>query len=260
MITPARELRISTLEQWRALSWRGITSIIKNGEFIFAIVSPLFLAVCFYLPLRSIMETRGIDYAQYLMPVIVLQSIAFTASAAAMRASIDGQKGINTRFRVLPMNATVPTFARLTTNTALLTVSVVFASIICLVIGWRPQGGIVGIVGLYGVAIGVGVIVSLLCDGIGLLSGSPEATSQALALPLLILGMCSTGFVTEDQFPDWIQPFARNQPVSQITNAMRAFDEGDITWYNVGPTVWWCIGLSIFAVIVVVLGNRRVRR
>lgn len=251
---------ISPVGQWLALTWRGLRNVVKNGEFVFAIISPLFLAVCFYIPLRRVMSFQGIDYAQFLMPIILLQSIGFAATSAAMRASIDGDKGINTRFRVLPMSAAVPTFARLATNAALLGISVVFATLICVVIGWRPQNGAIGILGLYAVALTVGIIVSLLCDGIGLLAESPEATSQAMALPILILGMASTGFVTEQQFPEWVRPFARNQPISQITDAMRAFDDGDITWYNIGPTIWWCLGLAALAVTLVVLGNRKTRR
>lgn len=251
---------ISAVGQWLALTWRGLTGVIKNGEFVFAMISPLFLAVCFYIPLRRVMAFQGIDYAQFLMPIILLQSIGFAATSAAMRSSLDGAKGINTRFRVLPMNSAVPALARLATNVGLLGVSVLFATIICLVIGWRPHNGVVGLVGLYSVALAVGIIVSLLCDGIGLLAGSPEATSQAMALPILILGMASTGFVTEQQFPEWVRPFARNQPISQITNAMRSFDDGDISWYNIGPTIWWCLGIGVLALLLVVVGTKRSRR
>ncbi|WP_312870295.1 ABC transporter permease [Gordonia asplenii] len=251
---------ISAFGQWLALSRRGIVHIVKNGEFVFAIVSPLFLAICFYLPLRKVMALQGIDYAQFLMPIIVLQSVGFAASSAAMRSAIDGDKGINTRFRVLPMNPAIPPLARLATNTTLLCVSVIFATIICLIIGWRPHGGVAGLAALYGLSLLIGVAGSLLADGLGMAAGSPEATSQATALPLLILGMCSTGFATAQSFPTWLQPFARNQPISQWANALRAVDAGDFSWYSIGPALWWCVGLSVVAAIALGFGVRKAGR
>nr|WP_051989845.1 ABC transporter permease [Gordonia soli] len=249
------------LQQWWTLTARGIGKVFRNGEFVFAFVSPAFLAICFYLPLRSIMDAYpGMNYGQFLMPIIILQSVGFAASSAAMRASFDGAEGINTRFRVLPMPAAIPMLARLATNAVLLAVSLFCASIACLIIGWRPEGGVSGTIGLYVVSAGVGMLVALLADGIGLVAGSPEATSQTLTFPTLILGMLSTGFVPESQFPEWIQPFVRNQPISQFVNSMRVMDTGTATWEVVAPTVWWCIGLAVLATVLLYLGNKKVGR
>ena len=115
--------------------------------------------------------------------------------------------------------------ARVSTNLILLVLSIIFATAICLVIGWRPQGGVMGLVLLYSFAMIVGIVVSMVADGIGMVAGTPQATSQVIGLPLMILSMCSSGFIPPERFPEWIQPFVRNQPVSQITNALRALDE-----------------------------------
>ena len=77
----------NSVRQWWTLSTRAIRAVVVNGEIIMAFVSPAFLAVCFYLPLRNIMNIPGMNYAQFLMPIIVLQSVAFTATSAAMRVS-----------------------------------------------------------------------------------------------------------------------------------------------------------------------------
>ncbi|MCD2146752.1 ABC transporter permease [Gordonia paraffinivorans] len=251
--------RSRPVQQWWTLSGRGVATVFRNGEFVFAFLSPVLLAVCFYLPLSSVMDVYGVDYAQFLMPIIVLQSVGFAASSAAMRASWDDTAGINTRFRALPMPPIVPMFARLTTNAFLLVVSVFCATIACLVIGWRPMGGAVGTLSLYAVAIIVGLLIALLADGIGLVAGSPQATSQALMLPSLILGMTSSGFVPVAQFPEWIQPFVRNQPISQFVNVMRASDSGDLTVEILTPTLWWCVGMFVAAILLMRFGNRKVR-
>lgn len=255
------EPRIRPTKQWAALASRGVGKVFRNGEFVFAFVSPAFLAVCFYLPLSSIMNSYpGVNYGQFLMPIIILQSVGFAASSAAMRAALDGAEGINTRFRVLPMPASVPMLARLATSVVLLAVSLACAAVASLVIGWRPQGGFLGTVGVFAVAAIVGVVFSLLADGIGLVARTPEATSQSMTLPMLILGMLSTGFVPIWQFPSWIRPFVRNQPISQFVTSMRAMDADAATWHILAPTVWWCVGLTITAAILVFWGTGRIRR
>ncbi|HMS75123.1 ABC transporter permease [Gordonia sp. (in: high G+C Gram-positive bacteria)] len=252
-----RTPQISPLGQWLALSHRGLIHVMKNGEVIFAIISPLLLAVCFYVPLRRLMDVSGINYAQFLMPIILLQSIGFTGSTAAMRVTLDMDRGISTRFRALPMHKAVPMLARVSTNLILLVLSIIFATAICLVIGWRPQGGVMGLVLLYSFAMIVGIVVSMVADGIGMVAGTPQATSQVIGLPLMILSMCSSGFIPPERFPEWIQPFVRNQPVSQITNALRALDEYNLSWYHIGPAIWWCVGLTAVASVLIAIGTRK---
>ncbi len=257
-VTVAAAARPPALRQWWALTTRGLGSIVRNGEFILAFVSPAFLAICFYLPLRSMMnQTPGMDYAQFLMPIITLQSVAFVATSAAMRVAFDRANGINTRFRTLPMPLAVPGLARFAANMVLLVISLVCATIVCLVIGWRPDGGVGGTIALYAVSFGVGAALTVIADGAGVLASSPEATSQALTLPVLILGMLSTGFIPESKFPHWIGPFVRNQPVSHLAAAMRALNDGTATWAVVAPALYWTAGLLVFGLVLVVVGARR---
>jgi ABC-2 type transport system permease protein len=90
------------------------------------------------------------------------------------------------------------------------------------------------------------------------LSRSPEATSQALTLPQLILGMLSTGFVPEEGFPEWIRPFARNQPISQFAHAMRDLAEGTVNSAALIPALLWCLAfVVIFAPLSIWANVRR---
>ncbi|MGB3699508.1 MAG: ABC transporter permease [Gordonia sp. (in: high G+C Gram-positive bacteria)] len=244
--------------QLAALNGRGLRHVIRNGELIVAFISPVFVAVCFYVPLRRVMDLYpGMDYGQFLMPIIILQSVGFAASSAAMKSSFDGVKGIHTRFRVLPMPSWVPMASRLVTDAALLVVSLLCAVVACLLIGWRPANGAFGVVLVFVIAGIIGFVLAMVADGLGLVAGSPQATSQAMSLPTLILGMLSTGFVPEERFPEWIRPFARNQPVSQFVEVIRAADQGRLTWQIAMPSVFWVIGLFVLALVFLGVYKRR---
>ncbi|MCF8586968.1 ABC transporter permease [Gordonia liuliyuniae] len=253
---------VRAIRQWWTLTARGLVKVLRNGEFAFAFIAPVFLAVCFYVPLRKIMDTvPGMDYGTFLTPIIILLSISFAATSAAMRSAFDVSDGISARFRILPMPRSVPPLARLATNAALLIISLICAAVACLIIGWRPSGGVGGTVSLFAIALGIGILLALLSDGAGGVASSPEATSQLLGLPMMILGLVSTGFSPEERFPEWIRGFARNQPVSQFVDVLRVADSPEsLTWSVAAPTVWWCVGIAVVAVALLTVGVRGARR
>lgn len=92
---------------------------------------------------------------------------------------------------------------------------------------------------------------------LGTVFRSPEATTQALMLPQLVLGMLSCGFVPIDQFPAWIQPFVRNQPVSQFASSLRGLADG--TGAALTPTLLWLGGILLVVVPLATRTNRRQR-
>ncbi|MER2204768.1 MAG: ABC transporter permease, partial [Rhodococcus sp. (in: high G+C Gram-positive bacteria)] len=122
-------------------------------------------------------------------------------------------------------------------------VSLTAALIYGYAIGFRFVGGLSQAVLFCVIALTFSTCLSLGGDAIGSLSKSPQATSQALTLPQLILGMLSCGFVPESGFPEWIRPFVRNQPVSQFSYAMRDLAAGSLTPNTLVPVAAWSIGL-----------------
>jgi ABC-2 type transport system permease protein len=237
------------LRQWKTMTARAIRSAYKEGEFTIAIVMPLVFALGFYLPLRLIMAEQGIDYAQFLMPIIVLQAVTFTAVAAAQRASLDRIRGMTRRLASMPVRPLVPLLSRMSTSLARSTVSVVAALIFGAMLGFSFDGGVLDTVAFVAFGLAVGLVFALGADSLGLVARGPEATSQLLVLPQLVLGLLSTGFVPESGFPDWAQPFARNQPISHFATTMRGLAAGDPTWQTAMPALIWLGALAVVFVI-----------
>lgn len=247
----------TAFKQWASLSGRSLGSMARSGGLVVAIIAPAVYTVGFYLPLRLVMQFQGLNYAQFLMPIICLQAMAFTAISAAQRAAIEGQSGMTTRLQTMPVTPWVPLLSRATANLVHASLSLAAALVYGSLIGFRFQAGFDDAAIFVLFALLVGAALTTGGDAIGSLSRSPEATSQALTLPQLILGMLSSGFVPETGFPEWIRPFVRNQPISLFSKAMRDMADGGVNATSLWPAIAWAVGLIVVLVPLAVWASTR---
>ncbi len=249
--------RPNALSQWLALTGRTVRTMATRGELIVAIVAPLIFTLGFYLPLRYVMSFRGIDYAQFVMPIIVLQSMAFTMMSNAQLAAFESMTGLTTRLQTMPVHNLVPFAARIASGLVRSVVSLVAALIFGHIIGFRFVAGIGQAVLFCAFALAVATVLSLGADALGVLTKSPEKLSQALNLPVLIFGMLSVGFVPESGFPEWIRPFVRNQPISQFSISMREMAEHGVSWHVLWPSLAWLASMGVLFTALALWANAR---
>ncbi|MFI5715551.1 ABC transporter permease [Nocardia sp. NPDC051750] len=249
---------VSSFAQWRALTGRIVWTMVSRGELIAAVLTPLVFTVGFYLPLRLVMQFQGIDYAQFVMPIIVLQTMAFTMMSNAQLAAFEARTGFSSRLQSMPIGLLVPLSSRIAAGLFRSVISLTAALIYGHVIGFEFTAGWAQTVGFCVFSIAVGTMLAIGADGLGSLTKSPQSLSQALTLPTLIFGMMSCGFVPETQFPDWIQPFVRNQPITQFAYVMRDMAAGGVSWEVLRVGLAWLVGGAVlFVPFAVWAGVRR---
>ncbi|MGI5221472.1 ABC transporter permease [Nocardia sp. CA-290969] len=234
--------RVTSFGQWRALTGRIVWTMVSKGELIGALLTPLVFTVGFYLPLRLVMQFQGIDYAQFVMPIVVLQTMAFTMMSNAQLAAFEARTGFSTRLQTMPVGMLVPLSSRIAAGLFRSVLSLTAALIYGHIIGFRFTAGWGQTIGFCAFALAVGTMLAIGADGLGSLTKSPQALSQALTLPTLIFGMMSCGFVPETQFPEWIQPFVRNQPITQFAYALRDMAAGGVSWEVLRVGLIWLVG------------------
>jgi ABC-2 type transport system permease protein len=251
----------STRQQWWTLTTRMILPTLSNGELATQIIGSIVFTVGFYLPLKNILGAVQpmSSYAQYLTPLIVLQAIFFAAVSAAFRSAMDSLQGINRRFRSMPMARLTPLAARMTASMYRCVIALIVSLICGHVIGFRFHGGLWNTAGFVVLALLIGASLALMGDLIGAATRNPEATAPLLLVPQVTLGLASVGLQPVERFPHWIQPFVRDQPLSQWLNALRAF-AGDstpaappVTWSVIGPGL---LALEVLIVICILLHVR----
>lgn len=248
----------STLAQWWVLTCRFIAPTLRNGELAITIASSVIFTAGFYIPLHQLMAaaTRGVasSYAQYIMPLIALQAITFAAMSTAFRAATDSVQGINRRFRSMPIAPATPVAARISAAVYRCLVSLAAALVCGHLIGFRFHRSAACIAAFCAVVLVIGALLSFGADLVGTATRNPEAMTPLLILPPLIFGLLSVGVQPVNQFPRWIQPIVRDQPVSKFVDTLRALAgdtppfDAPVTWSVLAPTLAWLSGLALILI------------
>ncbi|MFT3898730.1 MAG: ABC transporter permease [Gordonia sp. (in: high G+C Gram-positive bacteria)] len=228
----------------------------RPSSIIGAIVMPVMFALLFFTVFGRIMERQGMDFAQYLLPAIVLQAVYFSALSGAVWAAEDASSGMVSRLRAMPIARTAPVASLIVGEVARAVIGTLVLIAVGYCFGFRFETGVVGVAAFFALVIVSGVAIVLPYLVLGYSAKDPEA-AQAIGgtiyFPLLLV---STLFVPKRAYPGWLQPIVENQPLSRICDALRAVstDAATVTAnaghpVNTGQAVLialaWCVGSVI---------------
>lgn len=240
-----------------ALTHRSVLGTVRDGDLIFAIGGPIAFFLCFDVTLRHVIDTGDVPYPQYVLPVIVVQAMIFTAMTTADRAARDNLSGMGIRLRSLPMPALVPVTARMLSALLRAAASLAAALAVGFAFGFRFDGTVFDVVGFCAIALLLSLGLSLGADALGSVSSNAEAAGQTLLIPQLLLVMVSTGIAPAGAFPHWLGWFVERQPVSQIAGTLRDLAQGDVAGGDLSVSLAWCLGLlAVFGLIAVRMQRR----
>lgn len=228
-----------------ALTERSLRYTLRDGTIIFEVCVPVATLIGLTVATHGMIDTGRMSYPQYLLPAVVVQSMIMAAALTADRAGRDRLYGMGTRLRTLPVAAIVPVSARITATLVRAAIALVAAMVAGYVFGFRMTGGLGYVLAFVFLALLLCLAVALGADALGSSKGSLEGTSQLLLVPQLLLVMLSTGVAPEKTFPGWLQPFVRNQPVSQTAETLRGLATGHIPVDHLTAGLAWCLGMLV---------------
>lgn len=265
-VLPGARPRTSGIRQWRVLTARLVAPTWRNGEVAVGVAVSAAVTASLYIPLNRLMSGPDLgmsSYAQFLVPLIVMQAVAFASISTAFRAASDSVKGINRRFQSLPIGLLTPLAARITASVYRCVIGLGVALACGHIIGFRFYRGPLDALLFCLLALVTGLALALLGDTLGTKSRDPAATAQWLLLPQLIFGFLSVGVQPLHRFPEWIRPIVDNQPISRLIDAMRSL-AGDsqpgvppLSWSVIWPALAWVIGIAAVTVPWAVAVYRR---
>ena len=253
-----------TATWWLRDSWemvkRNLIHIRRTPELLLDVtLSPIRFVLIFSLVMGGAIQVPGFDgYTNYLMAGIFVQTIAFAGVYTSVLLANDLKNGMIDRFRSLPMNQSSVLFGRTVTDLfrALLAVTIMW--IVGLLVGFRPEGGVLASVA----AIGLMLLFGFALSWIGIAAGSfvrtPEALQGIIFAVVFPLTFVSSAFVPTSSMPDWLGWFAERQPMSLVIDAVRDLTISGEPGPSFLPAVLWSvIPLVVFVPLGIWLYNRR---
>jgi ABC-2 type transport system permease protein len=185
-------------------------------------------------------------YVQYLLPGILLITIASGISYTAYRLFLDMQSGIFERFQSMPIARSSVLWAHVLTSLVANLVSLVVVVGVALLMGFRSGAGPLAWLAVAGILILFTLALTWLAVIAGLSATSVDGAS-AFSYPLIFLPFISSAFVLTATMPGPVRAFAEHQPVTPIVNTIRDL----YAQQPVGTDIWialaWCAGILIVA-------------
>jgi ABC-2 type transport system permease protein/oleandomycin transport system permease protein len=222
-------------------------------------VQPIMFVLLFVYVFGGAIQTPGYDYVDFLMPGIIVQTMAFGGFVTALGLAEDLKKGLIDRFRSLPMARSAVlagrTLADVVTNTISLAIMIGVGLIVGFSFSTSPQEVFAGIL----LMLLFGYAFSWIFAFLGLTSSSPEAAQSLGFIAIFPLTFASSAFVPPDTMPTWLQKFADVNPFTTVVDATRALFIGSPAGNDIWAAVAWSVGLiAVFAPLSVAKYRRAV--
>ncbi len=242
---------------------RNLVRITRAPELLLAFtVQPVMFALLFVYVFGGAIETPGFsDYADFLIPGIIVQNVAFGGFVTALGLNEDVHKGLIDRFRSLPMARAAVLAGRTLADVVTNLLSVVILLVTGLIIGFSFHSSVGEILAGVGLLLFFGYAFSWVFALLGLLVSSPEAANSVGFIAVFPLTFISSAFVPTEGMPDVLRAFADVNPFTIVVNAMRSLwigaPAGDNVW---GAFAWCLVVLVIFAPLAVARYRRAAGR
>lgn len=219
-------------------------------------VTPIALMLLFVYVLGGAIDADTDNYVNYLLPGILLITIASGIAYTAFRLFLDMQGGIFERFQSMPIARSSVLWAHVLTSLVANLISVAVVVLVALLMGFRSGAGALAWLAVAGILILFTLALTWLAVIAGLTAKTVDGAS-AFSYPLIFLPFISSAFVPTESMPGPVRAFAEHQPVTSIVNAIRNL----FTQQPVGADIWialaWCVGILVVAYIVAMATYRR---
>ncbi|MHB1432951.1 MAG: ABC transporter permease [Streptosporangiaceae bacterium] len=226
---------------------RSLRHITRSPDTIITTtIMPIAFMLMFVYVLGGAIRHGSGSYVTYLLPGILLITIASGIPYTAFRLFLDMRSGIFERFQSMPIARSSVLWAHVLTSLAANLISLAAVLLIALAMGFRSGAGVLAWLAVAGILILFTLALTWIAVIPGLSAKSADGAS-AFSYPLIFLPFISSAFVPTATMPGPVRAFADNQPVTSIVNTIRDL----LTQQPVSASIWialaWCLGILFVA-------------
>ncbi|MFJ7213409.1 ABC transporter permease [Amycolatopsis sp. NPDC098790] len=219
-------------------------------------IMPIAMMLMFVYVFGGAIATGSDSYVGYLLPGILLITIASGIAYTALRLFTDLKSGIFERFHSMPIARSAVLWAHVLTSLVANLISLVIVVGVALLMGFRSSAGVPAWLAVTGILL----LVTLALTWIAVVAGLSAKTAEggsAFSYPLIFLPFLSSAFVPTATMPGPVRWFAEHQPVTSTVNTIR----GLFTGQPIGGDIWvalaWCAGILVVAYVFATAAYRR---
>jgi ABC transporter DrrB family efflux protein len=232
---------------------RNLLHIRRTPELLLDVtISPIMFVLLFSVVFGGAINVGGqggasASYTNFLMAGIFVQTVTFAGVYTGVLLANDLQRGMIDRFRSLPMAQSSVLAGRTLTDLLRAALAVAIMWIVGMIVGFRPAGGVGGSAAAIGIILLFGFAISWIGVAAGAAMRTPEALQGVVFTVVFPLTFVSSAFVPTQSLPDWLRPFADNQPLTVVVNAVRDLVLGTHNYNAEIPAILWSMGLLVVA-------------
>jgi ABC-2 type transport system permease protein len=242
---------------------RCVRRSLRDPEAFFtSLLLPVILMLLFVYVFGGAMSaaaTNTSEYADYVVPGLIVLCAGFGAGTTAVAVATDMSSGIVDRFRSMPIRSSSVLAGHVAASLARNVVSTLLVTAVAIGIGFRPHADLARFAAALGVLLLFVAAVSWLAAAFGLAVRAPEAANGAMFF-LMFFCYASSAFVPVRTMPWWLRGFAGNQPATSVTETIRALLLGQPAGGHLWIALAWIGGITAASIAAaMVLFRRRTR-
>jgi len=242
--TPAGPLSASLTHGWRAL-----LKIKHVPEQLFDVTMfPVMLTLLFTYLFGGALAGSPKEYIQFFLPGILVQAVVMITMYTGIGVNVDFERGVSDRFRSLPTWRPAAIVGALLGDLARYTIASIVVITVGVAIGFRPDGGVAGVVAGVLLLLVFSFSLSWLWTMLGLVLRSEKSVMSVSMLVLFPLTFLSNIFVDPETMPAWLERVVDANPISHLATAVRDLMMGESAGGETAIVLLACVGLvAVFA-------------
>jgi ABC-2 type transport system permease protein len=232
-LAPARPGKAGPVSAVLTFGWRGMLKVKHVPEQLIDVtITPVMFTLLFiYLFGGAIAGSTG-EYRDFVLPGVLVIAVLFTTVYSGIAINTDLTKGVIDRFRSLPIWPSAPLLGALLGDMVRYLVAATVIIVLGLILGYRPDNGVPGVLGAVGLVVLFSFGVSWIFTSLGLVMRSPNATMNAGFMSIFPLTFLSNVYVDPDTLPAGLEAFVNANPISHLVTACRDLMGGTVDAEN----------------------------
>ncbi|MEV4627049.1 ABC transporter permease [Micromonospora sp. NPDC049523] len=227
----------------RMVRYPALTMFVIGGPLVFLLLFVFVFGGTLGAGLGGTSGGRA-EYLRYVVPGILMMTVAGTAQGTAISVAMDMTEGIVARFRTMAISRAAVLTGHVVGAVIQTMLAIVVVVGFALLLGFRPSAGPVEWVAAIGVLMLITVAVTWLAVGLGMAAKSVESASNAPSA-LLLLPFFGSGFVPTDSLPAGLRWFAEYQPFTAVIETVRGLLTGGPIGNNALIAAAWCVAIAV---------------